>query len=394
MTSTVDIRPIMPAPSPGRVGQGTVVEQSRAVAEVQAAIFVARQFPRDPLAALDAMRDSCKQMALAERAFFEYPRAGATVSGPSVHLARELARIWGNFQYGIVELRRDDEHGQSEMLAFAWDVQTNTRNSNTFINPHKRDTRDGVKLLTDMRDIYESNANHGARRVREAILASLPPWLVEEAKALCMDTLEHGGGTPLPDRIAEALKAFERFGVTQARMEAKFERPLAGWRAADVAKLGVIYESLKQGTVTVDEEFPAADRVTAAEINGNGKPTPPPAAPPAETKRAASTATAGAERPPARLSTGQASIIESHFAKLGFTAADAPEVLNYVILLAGIDISEHAPHEWPISALSDLTQEQGQRVQKQLLGCKNRAALIRLTTSGDKPDGSEGDGQS
>ncbi len=382
MTSTVDIRPIMPAPSPGRVGQGTAVEQSRAVAEVQAAIFVARQFPRDPVAALDAMRDSCKQMALASRAFFEYPRAGATVSGPSVHLARELARIWGNFQYGIVELRRDDEHGQSEMLAFAWDVQTNTRNSNTFINPHKRDTRDGVKLLTDMRDIYESNANHGARRVREAILASLPPWFVEEAKALCMDTLEHGGGTPLADRIADALKAFERFGVTQARMEAKFERPLAEWRAADVAKLGVIYESLKQGTVTVDEEFPAADRVTVSEINGNGNGKPAAPATPAE--RSPARQAPSGDRPPALLSSGQASIIENHFAKIGFTADDKDEVLNFTAILAGVD---------GLAAVGDLTQEQGQQVQKRLLPCKSRAALIKLTQTGDSPDG-EGDGQS
>jgi hypothetical protein len=73
------------------------------------------------------MRESCSQKGLAERAFFRYSRGGSQITGPSVHLARELARCFGNVQYGIAELRRDDEHGESEMQAFAWDVQTNTR---------------------------------------------------------------------------------------------------------------------------------------------------------------------------------------------------------------------------------------------------------------------------
>ena len=91
-------------------------------------------------------------------------------------------------------MRRDDEYGQSEMLALAWDVQTNTRSSNTFIVPHRRDTRNGPKALTDQRDIYENNANNAARRLREAIFAVLPTWFVEEAKDICNQTLNDGGG--------------------------------------------------------------------------------------------------------------------------------------------------------------------------------------------------------
>ncbi len=153
-------------PAPGRIGQGTAVEQSRAVAEVQAAIIVAQQCPRHVDVARNEMRVTCGMLGLAERAFYQYPKGRQTVSGPSVHLARELARCWGNVDYGIKELRRDDEYGQSEMQAWAWDQQTNTRSSNTFIVPHKRDSASG-STLTSIRDIYENNANNGARRLRE-----------------------------------------------------------------------------------------------------------------------------------------------------------------------------------------------------------------------------------
>jgi hypothetical protein len=254
-----------PAAVPTRIGQGTAVEQSRAVAEVQAAIVVAQNCPRDINAAIAEMRQSCQQMFLAERAFFRYSRGSGNITGASVHLARELARCWGNIQYGLVEMRRDDEFGQSEMQAFAWDVEKNSRNSSTFIVPHKRDQKGGPKQLTDMRDIYENNANNGARRVREAIFAILPPWFVEEAKQICTKTLADGGGKPLPQRIADAIRAFEGIGVTQDRIETKLGRPSGKWTEHDVAQLLVAFQSINRGEVTADDEFPLP-RVTVDEI--------------------------------------------------------------------------------------------------------------------------------
>lgn len=270
-TTDTTTAPYVPpaAPAPAFVGQGTAIEQSRAVAEVHAMIVIAQNCPRDIRAALVAMRESCAQKALADRAFFKFPRGGTTVSGPSVHLARELARIWGNVTYGVSELRRDDEAGESEILAYAWDCQTNTRNAQIFIAPHKRDKRGGPERLVDLRDIYESNANQGARRVRESIFAILPPWFVDEAKWLCARTIETDGGSgkPLATRIADAVHAFEGIGVTADQIESKLGRPAAKWTAHDVAQLGVTFQSIERGEVTVAEEFEAS-RVTAAEITG------------------------------------------------------------------------------------------------------------------------------
>ncbi|MEU8525301.1 hypothetical protein AB0C77_06810 [Streptomyces sp. NPDC048629] len=263
----------VPLPSnnaPARIGQGTAVEQSRAAAEVQAAVVVAQQCPRNIQAAIAEMRQSCKQTTLAERAFYRYPKGGQTITGASVHLARELARCWGNVQYRLVEMRRDDEYGQSEMQAFAWDVQTNSRNSSTFIVPHRRDTKDGSKQLTDMREIYELNTNNGARRVREAIFAILPPWFVEEAKELCSQTLKKGGGKPLNQRIADALRLFAEIGVTTDQIETKLGRPSEKWIEHDVAQLVVIYKSIQRGEVSMEDEFPP-QRVTADELIGATK---------------------------------------------------------------------------------------------------------------------------
>lgn len=250
------------------VSQATTVEQSRAVAEVQAAVIVAQNRPRNEAQAMAKALESCRQWSVAEGAFYKFPRGGETVAGETISLATELARCWGNVQYGVMELARDDDAHESEMLAFAWDLETNTQSKQTFLVPHKRDTRSGPKLLTDMRDIYENNTNNAARRLRECIFRILPPYLKEAAKQTCRETLEKGqGDVPLPARIAEAINAFKAVGIAQDRLEAKLGSS-ANWTAVDVANLQVSYRSIKNREVSADEEFP---RVGAAEAAAAGQ---------------------------------------------------------------------------------------------------------------------------
>jgi hypothetical protein len=236
--------------------QATVIEKSRAIAEVQGALIVAQQRPRDETKALATALESCRTKEVAETAFFKFPRGGQTVSGETIHLAVELARCWGNVGYGIVELSRNDRVAESEMMAFAWDLQTNTRSTMGFIVPHKRDKRGGPETLTDMRDIYENNANMGARRLRECIFRVLPPYLKEQAKGACYKTLEGGRDEkPLAVRLTEMVDAFEALGISRERVEAKLG-PIARLSATDLAGLKVSYRSIARNEVTADEEFP------------------------------------------------------------------------------------------------------------------------------------------
>lgn len=256
--------------------QATSIEQSRAVAEVQAAVVIAQNRPRDEARALDKALQSCRTRELASTAFFKFPRGGQTVTGESIHLAIELARCFGNISYGIKELDRDDARKMSEMLAYAWDLETNTRSEMTFLVPHKMDTKSGAKTLVDMRDIYENNANNGARRLRECIFRVLPPYLKDAAKTACYDTLKsNDDGKPLVTRIAEAIEAFRKIGITADRLEAKMG-PNANWTPMDIANLEVSFNSIKRREVNPDEEFPRAGTMSkdeALKAVGGDKPT-------------------------------------------------------------------------------------------------------------------------
>jgi len=261
-TSAIDKISTQTVALPSHVGQATAVEQARAVAEVAAAVQVAQQNPRDMQRAWADMQAACSRLALAERAFYKVPMRG---SGPSVHLARELLRIWGNADAGVHELRRDDARGESEIRAYAWDQQTNVRQSRTIQVPHARMVAGERKPLTDLTDVYLSNQNIGARMVRECIFTILPADFVAEAQDLCRQTIARGDGQPLPDRIANMISRFKELNVTVGQIEAKVGRKRGQWTAADVAELAVIYGSINRRETTVADEFPP-ETVSVAEI--------------------------------------------------------------------------------------------------------------------------------
>lgn len=253
--------------------QATAVEQARAVAEVAAAVRVAQDNPRDRDRAIGEMREACGRLVVANRAFYSVPNRG---SGPSVHLARELARIWGNVRYGVHELSRNDETGMSEIRAFAVDLETNVESTRTFQVPHQRMKKVGGKQtrekLFDLGDVYLNNQNIGARAVRECLFTVLPTWFTEEAQDLCNNTIRNGEGEPLSERIEKMVAAFREFNVTQQQLEERLGRKRGQWTAGEVAQGTVIFTSLRRGETTAAAEFgvseKAAKKVSAAEIAG------------------------------------------------------------------------------------------------------------------------------
>ena len=249
MTNLETYRPPAPLAS-----QATAIEQARAVAEVQAAVIVAQQCPRDMLRAEADMKDVCGRMSMAGRAFYKVPNRG---TGPSVHLMRELARIWGNLDYGVRELRRDDDKHESEMQAWAWDQQTNTRSSRSIIVPHARMKGGAQQKLVDLGDIVNNNNNVGARAVRECINTVLPTWFSEAAQDICRHTLEDGEGEPLSERIDGMIRAFGGIGINVKQLEARIGSRRGKWTAGDVAEMGIVYKSIQRDGLDKDSEFPA-----------------------------------------------------------------------------------------------------------------------------------------
>ncbi len=172
----------------------------------------------------------------------------------SAPLAESIAQNWGNLDYGVIEV--DNKDGESQLMAYAWDLETNTRVTKMFSVKHKRDTKKGSYALTDSRDIYEATANFGARRVRACILGIIPGDVVEGAVKECRKTLKGENKTPIEDRVKVMLNTFEKdLRVTTKDIETYLGYSAKSFSESDLIKMRGVYQSISDGMSTPDSYF-------------------------------------------------------------------------------------------------------------------------------------------
>lgn len=241
-------------------------ESARSIAEVQAALMIARMNPRDQRASMDRILNACTRQTLAESAVYAYNKGGNQITGPSIRLAEAIAQQWGNIQFGIREL--SSSNGKSEVQAYAWDIETNTRREITFTAHHINYTTSSWKTLYSARDIYETVASQASRRLRACILAVIPSDVVEAAMEQCQVTLRQNVDVS-PEGIKKVIDAFEKFGVTKKQIEKYCQCRSEAINAAQVVRLRNVYASLRDGMSTPADWFepieePAANAVESA----------------------------------------------------------------------------------------------------------------------------------
>jgi hypothetical protein len=244
------------------INQGTVqIEEARAISEAQGKLIIAKRFPRDQAKAYEQIMASCSRKGMAENAMYQYPRGGESITGPSIRLAEELARAWGNMDFGVRELSQ--RVGESEMEAYCWDLETNVSSSQKFTVKHERHTKKGITKLVDPRDIYELTANQAGRRLRARILAVIPPDLVAAAVERCNKTLIGDVSEPIQDTVRKMLNAFSAYGITKQHIEIRIGKSLDMILREDVVELKNIYASIKDGIASASAFFGGSNNEAA-----------------------------------------------------------------------------------------------------------------------------------
>lgn len=301
----------------GPVNAGSVaIEQQRAIAEVQGKIFIAKSFPRNLAAAHAELMSACQLPELAAIAFYNVPRSGGSVSGPSIRLAEEIARIYGHMDYGHRELARDAD--KSEIEVYAWDMQNNNFSRRQITVMHVLDYNDkktgqkASRKLHDQKDIDDRIANIASKQMRGRILALVPKWMVAAAVQQCKNTIAGNSSKPIEARVRDMCTMFGAFGVTVQMLEEYLGHPLANVTVDELVELHGTYNSIATKEIKASEFFGGGDepepkpqpetvaklnaQVAAAPANENkparqskSKPEPKPeaAAPAPETETAA-----------------------------------------------------------------------------------------------------------
>ena len=312
--------------------------------EIDMQISTAHKFPRS----VAQFRTDVQNMvtiseSVAQECIYALPRDGKVISGPSARFAEIVASAWGNSRAAARVVSTDGEfvtaqgvfHDLQRNVAIAYEVQRRIVD--------KRGRRFGADMIGVTANAACSIA------LRNAILKGVPKafWsdMYEGARQCAM-----GDVKTLPNRRAEAFKAFQGYGITKEQVFAKLGiQGEADIGQEELVTLRGIITAIKDGDTTPEQAF-AADAAAASVAMPKAKSeqqAAPPAQPPAGEPSAASEPPAEPEsaapsQPPAaapaadtgaRITEGEVAHLTTRATKVGLTLEDLCERLGVASLL-------------------------------------------------------------
>jgi len=244
-----------------------VAHESAATSEVQGAMLLAKRFPRNEDACFSRSMTSCQRRSFADKAMYSFPRGGSKITGPSVSLARDLARIWGHMRWGVHVIAESET--DRTIRAWAWDVEANNKVEaddcfKKLIFRKNKGGEGGRWIEPDERELRELSNRRGALAVRNCLLQLLPKDLVEDACAECQKTMEKEFGADPASTRKAVVKAFAAIGVAVERLEDYLGHPLSECSPNEITDLRKVYKSISDGQSTWADYATSNERDAAA----------------------------------------------------------------------------------------------------------------------------------
>lgn len=218
--------------------------------EIDQQIATAHRYPRS----IKRFRDESLQMVtlnerIAESCIYALPRGGKTIEGPSARFAEVVASAWGNCRAGARTISDQGDfvtaqgvfHDLERNVAITYEVQRRITDSK------------GKRYNADMIGVTANAACSVA--LRNAILKGVPKafWddMYQAARQVVM-----GDVKTLANRRADAIKAFQGFGVSLEQICAKLE--VAGIEDISLEHLVILrglLTAIKEGDTTPEQAF-------------------------------------------------------------------------------------------------------------------------------------------
>ena len=234
-----------------QVSPDVVYQQDKAQIDVQ--ISTAKAFPRNIKRATEnALAIVTLDVETAKTCTYSVPRGGKPITGPSIHLAKILAQVWGNLRVEAKVVDISNTQVTSEAVCF--DLENNlaikTQVKRSIVGKHGR-------FSDDMITVTGNAAN--AIAMRNAILAVIPRGVVDKVynEAKRKITGDVSTETQLIARrkqVVDALK--DTYNVTEEEiLKAVGKATTAHLTSDDLVVLIGIGTAIKDGDTTVEQAF-------------------------------------------------------------------------------------------------------------------------------------------
>ena len=279
-------------PSEMTMDAGTEIMKSEGQGEIQAAVVLAKRFPRDEERAKASILAACDLENFAGGGYYSFPRGkkknengewvSNIISGGGIRLAREMKRNWSNIRSGFF-ITHDDDDARG-IVAWAWDLEKNNRESASdfFKKLIQRKTAEGntTWITANERELRELTFRRAAIIERNCLFSLFPSYFIDQCVETCKRTEAGGDKVDLKDKIAKMEKHFAQIGVTKEALERYLKKPVTACTREDVAELRGIAEGIKDGMISKEEReemFGLPRQMTETERNlqegvfGNGE---------------------------------------------------------------------------------------------------------------------------
>ena len=260
-------------------------------AEIDIQIATAKRYPRQ----LAKVKANMVEMATLDEetaagCFYNLPRAGKNITGPSVRLAEIAFACYQNLSSvtRVIETVTDGKMPYVTVQSICKDLE----NNNT-VGWEKRRRITGKKSKggqIDEDDIQLASNAGGAITFRDSVFKIVPAFLwkpvYEAARKFAI-----GDARTLADRRIRALDAFAKMGVPADRVLAVLERSkVEEITLEDLEVLIGTFTAIKEGSTTIENAFPLVtekeraakpdwDKLKKEAAQAPHEPTPPPADP-------------------------------------------------------------------------------------------------------------------
>ncbi len=244
---------VHPFPTPKQEGRNLIDQPGFTIeALIDKDVMTAKAFPRDVRQCLkDIELTICMSPEVAASCYYTLPRAGKTITGPSIRLAEICSSFWGNMQSGT---RVISNNGKSVVVeGWCLDLETNAKVSHEISRGIV--TKDGKPYSADMQNTTIAAAS--AIAFRNVVFKTIPKVFIDQALQKAMDmAVMTRNQEAFEKKRQNMFENLERLGIRIEKVFAFFGK--SSVQEFDLEDMKMVYgirTSIKEGMIKADEAF-------------------------------------------------------------------------------------------------------------------------------------------
>ncbi len=273
---------------------------TKARAEVESALIMARKFPRNEDDIRTRVLKTCSYYSFAEKAKYKKPQGKVLqgkqwvqnyVVGPSIRLAEELFRQWGNITFETTVLYENSR--VRIMSCRAMDLQTLATSTAQYIiektverkvttgreviSERLNSSNEKVSLVVATEDeVFSKQNNIGSKYRRNLIIQLIPTHLLRDAIQV-IDVTISTGIKENPDKAKlDMLDSFATIGILASDLEKYLNHPMAQIMPEEIQELMDVFTAIHERETTwievLEEKNKAPEEKKVASMESGFKP--------------------------------------------------------------------------------------------------------------------------